>query len=164
MTARPERLDSESALEQSGALIERAIERAKLAGLKASNKALGESIGFSGESADTHMRGYRLGARPLTLPKLLQLCDAYPTLARSIIAELAAWISERGELAPASRIVALDNLVTEVLATAAEGHEIGRDRHVDDDEHNRMRGRGDRVRRALDAFDATHAPALRRVP
>lgn len=156
---RPDRLDSDGALTESGGMLDRGITRAKAAGFDRSNKAMGEVVGYSGESADKHMREFRLGARALTLPKLLQLLDAYPALGRAFVGELAAWVAERGgELRPTSPVTALDNLVTEALALAAVGHEAGRDRAVDADEDTRVTAQADRVRRAHDAYDAAARP------
>lgn len=160
MTLRPERLDSEKAEDLAGELFERAVLRARRAGLPdLSWKLIGEAMGYGGDDADRHVREHRKGTRPITLDKLLKLFDAYPTVARAYLGELAAWQSERGTLGPTNRLTAVDNVVTEVLAFAADAHEVRRDNVVDDHEGERLSARGDRMRKALDTLDAVCAPA-----
>lgn len=96
---RPVPVPPEEAIELSGAILDRAIERAKL-----TNAVVATAIGY-GEHGESKVREMRAGARVFTLVHFARATVSCPRLARALVAEMGAAIEPDEASTPAVHAV-----------------------------------------------------------
>lgn len=148
---RPREIPPEEAEEITGAILDRAIERARV-----TNVEVTIAIGYA-ESGEKHVREMRSGHKAFTLRHFVLAAHALPRLARAIAAEMSASIELDEHAQP---------LVRATQEAALAGAELARvgmvaaiDGAIDESERALLRSQSSRCRRALDVLDTSLARA-----
>lgn len=149
MIRRPQTLPPEEAETLSGAILDRAIERARV-----TNEQVAIAIGYSA-SGEKHVREMRAGSKHFTLRQFALATVALPRLARAIAAEMGAAIEPDAEAPPVVRATQEASLAGAELARV--GVTATMDGVIDADERRTLRTQSSRVRKALDTLDAALA-------
>lgn len=151
LNRRPAELPPEEAEEITGAILDRAIERARV-----TNEQVALAIGYSA-SGEKHVREMRSGHKAFTLRHFVLATSALPRLARALVAEMGASIEPDEHAAPAIRATQEAALAGAELARV--GLTATMDGVIDAEERATLRAQSSRCRRALDALDVSLAHA-----
>jgi hypothetical protein len=144
-------LPAEEAETLAGAILDRAIERARV-----TNVEVAIAIGYS-ESGEKHVREMRAGSKAFTMRHFALATAALPRLARAIAAEMVASIEPDDAATPAARATQEAALAGAELARV--GLAATMDGAIDAGERQTLRAQSSRCRRALDTLDASLARA-----
>jgi len=148
---RPVPVPPEDAEEIAGAVLDRAIERARV-----TNVEVALAIGYA-ESGEKHVREMRSGHKAFTLRHFVLASAALPRLARALVAEMGAALDLDEQAPPAIRATQEAALAGAELARV--GVTATMDGVIDADERTTLRAQSSRCRRALDVLDASLARA-----
>ena len=143
----PAHLYTHDAEELAGRLLNEALAAAGDANHKQFNERIAEAIGYS-PSGERHVREHRDGSRPLTLPKILQLCVNRPVAGRALLTRLVAWAMPEDERRPV--IAAVQELLVCTLDLARLIADVAADGAVDLEESARLDAAIAKTRRAMD--------------
>ncbi len=149
MTIRRPVLPPEEAEALSGAILDRAIERARV-----TNVEVALAFGYA-ESGEKHVREMRAGSKACTLRHFALATVALPRLARAIAAEMGASLEPDEHATPAIRATQEASLAGAELARV--GLTATMDGAIDDAERVALRAQSSRCRKALDVLDASLA-------
>ena len=152
---RPVELPPEEAEEITGAILDRAIERARV-----TNVEVALAIGYS-ESGEKHVREMRAGSKAFAMRHFALAIAALPRLARAIAAEMSASLEPDEHATPAIRATQEASLAGAELARV--GFTATMDGVIDDAERVTLRAQSSRCRKALDVLDASLARSEVRV-
>jgi hypothetical protein len=133
----------------SGAILDRAIERARV-----TNVEVALAFGYA-ESGEKHVREMRAGAKACTMRHFALTTVALPRLARAIAAEMSASLEPDEHATPAIRATQEASLAGAELARV--GLTATMDGVIDDAERVTLRAQSSRCRKALDVLDASLA-------
>jgi len=142
-------MPAEEAENLAGAILDRAIERARV-----TNVEVAIAIGYA-ESGEKHVRDMRAGAKARTMRHFALASVALPRLARAIAAEMMAAIESDGSAPSAIRATQEAALAAAELARV--GVSASMDGIIDQQERVTLRAQSSRMRRALDQLDASLA-------
>jgi len=149
MTIRRPVLPPEEAEALSGAILDRAIERARV-----TNVEVALAFGYA-ESGEKHVREMRAGSKACTLRHFALATVALPRLARAIAAEMLASVSSDDTAPTAIRATQEAALAGAELARV--GLTAAMDGTIDDAERVTLRAQSSRCRRALESLDSSLA-------
>ena len=117
-----------------------------------SNADVAEAIGLSRISENV-VRGWRRGAAPVTVPRLLQLVANAPSVGVAMVAKISSWTSSRGASAM-SVISALDGVMQACLELAQIGYRVAADREVTLEEEELLAPAFTKLRIAINHYEA----------
>lgn len=142
-------MPAEEAENLAGAILDRAIERARV-----TNAEVALAIGYA-ESGEKHVREMRAGSKAFTLRHFALATVSLPRLARAIAAELTASMDADDAAPPAVRAtqeaaLACSEMVRVGLSAVMDGV-------IDTGERQLLRVQSSRTRKALDTIDAALA-------
>ncbi|MBL8684401.1 MAG: hypothetical protein JNK05_34830 [Myxococcales bacterium] len=142
---RPVPVPPEEAIELSGAILDRAIERAKL-----TNAVVATAIGY-GEHGESKIREMRAGTRAFTLVHYARATASCPRLARALLAEMGAAIEPDSDATPAVHAVQELGLSALDLARVSMGASL--DGVITHDEGVAIRAQCSRVTNAIEKVE-----------
>lgn len=146
---RPPALAPEVAEDLAGALLDRAIERARV-----TNAEVALAIGYA-ESGEKHVREMRAGTRAFTLRHFALLTVSCPRLAAALVAELGALLTP--DPGATQTLYAVQSASLAGAELARVGICAAMDASIDESERRSLRVQSGRVRSALDVLDASLA-------